>query len=300
MRPQLAWRWLIAAGVLVATLAVAGGATVSKQAAPAFTPADGELPTGLARHIEQVKGALPGSEGMSEEGPGSAAEAEFRERAYPDTTISMAEMEGARDAFVTASRRGDRGDGGRWEMIGPSRALYPFTEFRNSGNYVPNEYVAGGRTTSIALANKCTPGNCKAWITPAGGGIWRTRNVFARNVKWEYLGEPLEINAAGAVTVDPNDPKSETIYVGSGEANICGSGCVAGTGLYKSTNGGDSWTPVGGAAGDTSNLFGGKGIGEIVIKPGDSKTIYVGTTTALRGMSSVCCSGVTRPVAGAA
>jgi hypothetical protein len=27
-----------------------------------------------------------------------------------------------------------------------------------------------------------------------------------------------------------------------GEANICASGCVAGTGLYKSTNGGDTWT----------------------------------------------------------
>ena len=44
--------------------------------------------------------------------------------------------------------------------------------------------------------------------------------------------------------------------------------------------------------------LGGKGIGEIVIKPGDPKTIYVGTTTALRGMSSVCCTGVTRPVPG--
>ena len=41
-------------------------------------------------------------------------------------------------------------------------------------------------------------------------------------------------------------------------------------------------------------------VGEIVIKPGDPNTIYVGTTTALRGRSSVCCSGVTRPVPDAA
>ena len=67
-----------------------------------------------------------------------------------------------------------------------------------------------------------------------------------RHPKWFYLGGPLGINAAGAVTIDRNDPTGNTIYVGTGEANICGSGCVAGVGLYKSTNGGVTWTgPIG-------------------------------------------------------
>ena len=35
--------------------------------------------------------------------------------------------------------------------------------------------------------------------------------------------------------------------------------------------------------------------GSVAIKPGDPNTIYAATTTALRGHSSVCCSGVTRP-----
>ncbi|MGH3103538.1 MAG: exo-alpha-sialidase, partial [Gaiellaceae bacterium] len=103
------------------------------------------------------------------------------------------------------------------------------------------------------------------------------------------------------VTIDPNDSSGNTIYVGTGEANICGSGCVAGVGIYKTTNGGDTWTgPLGGSPTDTGNPLGGKGIGSIVVKPGDPNTLYVGTTTALRGMSSVCCSGVTRPVPGIA
>ena len=92
--------------------------------------------------------------------------------------------------------------------------------------------------------------------------------------------------------IDPND--DDTVYVGTGEANICGSGCVAGTGLYRSRNGGRTWENLG------RTEFQGKGIGAIVIKPGDSNTLYVGSTTALRGMSSVCCSGVTRPVPGIA
>ena len=84
------------------------------------------------------------------------------------------------------------------------------------------------------------------YITPAGGGVWRTDDALARTAEWTYLGGPLGINAAGSVTIDPNDPSGETIYVGTGEANICGSGCVAGVGLYRSTNGGDTWTgPLG-------------------------------------------------------
>ncbi len=229
---------------------------------------------------------------MSEEGPGGAADSEFMERAYPDTTISLAEMNGARAAFTDASGvafRGGEGDG-RWRTIGPSRAVYPSSQFLNSFLYVPNEYVAGGRTTSIALNDECRNSRCEAYITPAGGGVWRTKNILGNNVRWDYLGGPLGINAAGAVTIDPTD--DDTVYVGTGEANICGSGCVAGTGLYRSTNDGRSWRQLG------KEVFSGKGIGQIVVNPSNRNILYVGTTTALGGMSSVCCTGVTRPIPG--
>ena len=166
---------------------------------------------------------------------------------------------------------------------------------------MPNAYVAGGRTTSIAIADTCKPGNCRLYITPAGGGIWTTKNGLAGTPHWEYLGGPLGINSAGAVTIDSNDPAGKTVYVGTGEANICGSGCVAGVGIYTSTNGGQTWTgPLGGGATDTGNPLAGKGVAKILIKPGSPNTIYAATTTALRGMSESCCVGVTRPVPGAA
>jgi len=76
---------------------------------------------------------------------------------------------------------------------------------------------------------------------------------------------------------------------------------VAGVGIYKSTDGGSTWTgPLGGAATDTGNPLAGKGVGSIVVKPGSPNVIYAGTTTALRGMGESCCAGVTRPVPGAA
>jgi len=258
---------------------------------------EAEAPAALGRHLEKLKEALPGNQGMAEEGPSGAAEDEFLQRAFPADTISVANMDSARAAFLNAKGRPfptGKGRPGTWVTVGPNDALYPFTSLRDSSNYVPNAYVAGGRTTSIALAASCTPGNCRAYITPAGGGVWRTKNALDGQPNWKYLGGPFGINAAGSVYLDPNDPSGNTVYVGTGEANICGCGCVAGTGLYKSTNGGDTWRgPLGG------NTFNGLGIGAIVVKSGSPNTIYLGVTTALRGMSSVCCTGVTRPVPGA-
>jgi hypothetical protein len=297
-------RELVALGVIVLAVAVAAIAAVF--ARPGSTEARGQggqlaarpdLPTALGRHLAKLAQTTTGYND-SDEGPSGAADDAFAERAYPADTISLEQMAGARSAFSAAeSRPLPRGKGskGSWVTVGPSEALYPFNPLRNSFNYVPTAYVAGGRTTSIALASSCKPGDCRAYITPAGGGVWRTKNALTGEPNWEYLGGPLGINAAGSVYIDPNDESGNTVYVGTGEANICGSGCVAGTGLYKSTDGGDTWSgPIG------KTEFGGKGIGSIVVKPGSPNTIYVATTTALRGMSSVCCSGVTRPVPGIA
>jgi len=286
-----------AAIVLLAGLALVAGITLSGGAPAATGSGSGELPTALGQHLASLQKSVPGNQGMAPEGPSSAADDAFAARAYPDTTIAVSDMQAARSAWTNQRIRPKRGNSrpGTWFPIGPSRALYPFTEFRNAFNYVPNEYVAGGRTTDIEIADTCSRGGCTIYITPAGGGLWKTKDGLARNVRWEYLGGPLGINAAGSVTIDnANDPTGETIYVGTGEANICGSGCVAGVGMYKSTDGGKNLTLLGGA----DNALKGKGIGEILIEPGAPNVIYAATTTALRGMSEVCCTGVTRPVPG--
>jgi hypothetical protein len=250
----------------------------------------GELPHSVEERLEKLKEAAPGNEGMAPEGPGSAADFEFKARAYPADTIKVAQVDTAKTAITRAQSRPvakGKVKGGQWVNVGPSQALYPDTQFRDAFGYVPNDYVASGRTTSIAIADRCRQGDCRMFITASGGGIWRTDDALAPHPHWKYLGGPLGINSAGAVAIDRNDSSGKTVYVGTGEANICGSGCVAGVGLYKSTNGGDTWTgPLG------KDELGAKGIGEIVIKPGDPKTLYVGTTAALRGMSSACCTNV--------
>jgi hypothetical protein len=289
---------LVVAIVAVAAIALGWAVFQARDQREAASLGEKNMPTALARHMEKLQEAIPGNGGEPEEGPASAAEAEFMARAYPADTITVGQMDAARQAYTKIQGRPFPKGKGRpdtWVTAGPSQALYPATLFRNSASYVPNAYYAGGRTTAIAISATCKPGDCRVWVAPAGGGIWRARNALDGQPSWQYLAGPLGINAAGSIAIDPNDPTGNTIYVGTGEANVCGSGCVAGVGLYKSTDGGDTWTgPLG------KNELGGKGLGAIVVKPGDPNTIYVGTTTALRGMSSTCCSGVTRPVPGAA
>lgn len=280
----------LAVAAVVSVVARGGGGTQSA------TPDHEAAPPALARHLATLKRALPGNGGEPEEGPAGAAEQEFEARAYPDGTISLSEINAARSAGEKHAAKGfptGKGRQGTWVTIGPKDALYPATQFRSLSSYVPNAYSAGGRTNAIAIAPTCKPGACRLWIAPAGGGIWRTDNALADPpVKWTYLSLPFGINAVGAITVDPGDASGNTVWVGTGEANICGSGCVAGAGLYRSTDGGDSWSSAIGAA-----EFAGKGVSSIAVT---GSTLYVGSTTALRGMSSVCCSGVTRPVPGAA
>src|SRR5207248_10404123 len=68
----------------------------------------------------------------------------------------------------------------------------------------------------------------------------------------------------------------------------------AGVGLYKSNDGGTTWSgPLGVSA------FNARSIGTIAVKPGDSNTIYAGTTRGLRGESSVVTGGVVTLIPGA-
>jgi len=250
--------------------------------------AESDLPPALSRHLEKLARTIPGKESL---GPaGSEAEWRFLAHAYPDTDISLAKTEGARAAHAkhVADALADANantSAPTWVSVGPSDALYPLSQFRNSTNYVPAAYVAGGRTTALAIDPGCIPGNCRFFATPAGGGVWRTADALKAQPVWTYVSGSFGINSASSVVIDPNN--SNNIWVGTGEANASGDS-EAGVGLYKSTDGGDTWTgPIG------KRVFNARAIGSIAIDPTDSNTIYAASTRAVRGVSSVTGGAVT-------
>ena len=280
---------IAAAGALIAALMRSAPSNSSAQVAPT----NGEAPPALARHLEALR-ALPGNGGESSEGPGGRDAAELQALAYPDPDIPLARLETERLAAKAVKSRGFTSGRGRDRNVGfrcPKNALYPLFGMRDLTQYVPNAYYAASRINAMAIAPSCRPGHCRMWIAPAGGGVWRTENALADTPSWKYLTDAFEINAIGSITLDPNDSTGNTIWVGTGEGNTCASGCVHGQGLYKSTDGGDSWTgPYG------KSVFGGRGVSSIAVDPRNPSVVYASSTFALHGMSSVCCSGIQRIV----
>ena len=132
----------------------------------------------------------------------------------------------------------------RWRLVGPFR---------------------GGWATMASGA----PGQPDTfYFSGAGGGIWKTDDAGRT---WRSVGDSLP-PAMGALAVAPSDPN--TIYVGSGQVAPrydVGSG----RGVFKSTDGGKTWQPLGLAA--TRN------IGRIWVDPNNPEVVVVAALGDLFG-----------------
>jgi len=95
--------------------------------------------------------------------------------------------------------------------------------------------AAGGRVARAAGV----PGNpLLYYAATASGGVWMTTDG---GTTWKSVFDEQPISSIGSIAVAPSDPN--VIYVGSGEANIRGN-VGAGNGIYKSIDGGKTWTHV--------------------------------------------------------
>jgi hypothetical protein len=87
--------------------------------------------------------------------------------------------------------------------------------------------------TAVAVAP-----NGDVFAGGADGGIWKSTN---RGTTWTAVGDHLGTMSIGALLVEQGAHGTYTVYAGTGEANTS-SDSYAGVGVYKSTNGGTSWT----------------------------------------------------------
>jgi hypothetical protein len=221
--------------------------------------------------------------------PGGTAEAqEAYWRAYPASVdeISIQATLNARSAFQSIQARSKKGPG-VWQLIGPSSATYPgVLNVLNDGD----QYVASGRTVAMAIDPSCTNQRCRLWIGAAGGGVWRADKAL-QNPSWEFVSGSFDTNAIGTLELDPSDPTGNTIYAGTGEPNASGDS-EAGMGIYKSTDGGDSWTLLPGSVTAPSN-FRGRAVSDITVAPNGD--IIVGVARAIRGYSGNTGGASTNP-----
>jgi len=195
-------------------------------------------------------------------------------RAYPATEVSGEATLGARNGWAALNAGGS--SSGAWELIGPSKATYPAV--LNPFLFDGAQYVASGRVTAMALAPTCTQNRCTLYVAAAGGGVWRTDKALTGS-NWRFLSASFGTNAIGSLLIDPSDPSGNTLYAGTGEPNASGDS-EAGVGIYKTTDGGQTWTLVPG-----SDIFFQRAIGQMALD--NSGRLLVPIASAVRGISSV-------------
>ncbi len=125
----------------------------------------------------------------------------------------------------------------RWRMIGPFRGGRSIAVSGIEGQ--PNVYYFGA----------------------VGGGVWKTTNG---GVTWEPIFDGQPIGSIGALAIAPSDPN--IIYAGTGEADLR-SDLTYGNGVYKSTDGGKTWSNIG--------LRDSQHIGRILVDPKNAAVVLV-------------------------
>ena len=123
-----------------------------------------------------------------------------------------------------------------WRSIGPPRSGYVSAPAGIPGD--PTTYYAG----------------------MPEGGVWKTTNG---GNTWKPVFDDVHVASVGAVAVAPSEPN--TVYVGTGDRS--GWSFTPGKGVYKSTDGGNTWMNVG--------LQGAPYIGGVIVAPHDPNTVLV-------------------------
>ena len=128
------------------------------------------------------------------------------------------------------------------------KALYAKVPGENLNNWVergPNN--VGGRTRAIMFdPNDAT--HKRVFAGGVSGGLWVNNDIAQGTSSWTEVNIPQNL-AISCITYDPNNPM--VFYLGTGESYV--QGRVNGNGVWKSTDGGLSWTKVfGGVTGTTS------------------------------------------------
>jgi hypothetical protein len=165
--------------------------------------------------------------------------------------------------------------GEAWVSIGPF------------GMEIPNRDVINGQVNALAV----DPRDANIiYVGSAEGGIWKTRDggsswiplTDTQLVRTIQNGTRKGTMSIGALAIDPSKP--QTVYAGTGDPNIAC--CFQGPalGVFRSMDGGASWTPTGAdaqKAGCSNAAIGTSVVNRIVIVPGRQSTVFAATSSGV-------------------
>lgn len=177
----------------------------------------------------------------------------YRQRAYPLDTIPLAKYVAEKEKQIALDKKSLSKSTATvsWTAIGPRSITsgWPFIW----GN-------VSGRIRGLAVH----PNDPNiVYIGAAGGGIWKTTNG---GTTWQDLSSQFELLTFGSIAIDPQNP--ETVYAGTGEL-LAGwdMNTYSGDGIYKTTNGGSTWTKLNQGIGNSTH------VAAIAVSPNNSNII---------------------------
>ncbi|CAM1356001.1 T9SS type A sorting domain-containing protein [Tenacibaculum halocynthiae] len=161
---------------------------------------------------------------------------------------------------LSAQNKKNNGD---WKPLGP---------FENSNRYNATNFkqTGQGRINAIAV----DPSNTNTYyVGSPAGGIWKSTDA---GLNWNPLTDYLPQIGVSGIAIHPTN--SDIIYITTGDDDANDSYSV---GVWKSTNGGTSWSNTGAIPGISpsgSTQF----MNEIYINPNNPETILVATTSGVQ------------------
>jgi len=121
-------------------------------------------------------------------------------------------------------------------------------------------FIGPDGNRAIAVAGVSSDHNTY-YVGAASGGLFRTKN---NGISWQPIFDDQDVSSVSALAVSQKDPN--IIWAGTGETFLIRPAHAIGDGIYKSTDGGDTWTNMG--------LEKTARIGRIVIHPTNPNIVY--------------------------
>ncbi len=144
----------------------------------------------------------------------------------------------------------------------------PFNSSTISGLGARNIGSAAMSGRISAIAGKREPsGKITLFVGAASGGVWKSDDAGTR---YRPVFDEQPVQSIGAIALDPKNSKN--VWVGTGESWTRNSVSI-GNGVYKSTDGGETWTYVG--------LEKSERVSRIVVSPKNSDVVFVCVPGAL-------------------
>ena len=184
-------------------------------------------------------------------------------RVVPSCTLALLSVLSGAVAFVATDLRAQQAPKADAEYLRSAYDTYRAMMQASPYRAIPWQPLGptniSGRATDVAVSEK--GGARRIYAAYATSGVWKTDDNGA---SWQPVFENYASTSIGDIAVAPSNP--DIVWVGTGEANLFRAS-MAGVGVYKSTDGGRTFTHAG--LTDTQT------IARIVVHPANPEVVYV-------------------------